>query len=132
MSKLILLLTFTLVIALSSCSYKKDSKIFLLEKDSDGKTVKMNLNDKIIVILKNNPTTGYSWTITRRDSRMLKFIRKVYDPTKPIVPGSGGKDYFEFYCVKEGINRLKLVYSRQWKKDIQRSDSFTVLLQINN
>jgi len=89
------------------------------EKDS-GETLKMHPKDRLEVVLKANPTTGYRWDIAYLDSTVLKHTGSEYipDPVPKGILGSGGRSILRFEADKIGSTLLKFIYHRPFEKDV--------------
>jgi predicted secreted protein len=86
------------------------------EKDS-GKNVGLAVGDRLIVRLKSNPTTGYSWMAVKLSSAALKQVGKPkYESDPDPKPGSGGTDVFTYDAAKAGKATLVFTYQRPWEK----------------
>lgn len=73
------------------------------------------------VSLPSNPTTGYDWTITRFDAKLLKLVTSKYTPDKTDRIGSGGTMAFNFELLS-GVSipqttTMEFRYARSWEKD---------------
>ena len=117
MKKLILLtsLILLLLIPLSGCGNEGAKTVSVSEIDN-GKTVQLQLGQKIKVVLEDNPTTGYNW---QTDSKDMSAIEQVgppqFQPSSKLI-GAGGKITVLFLAKAKGKDRLKLVYRRSWEK----------------
>lgn len=73
------------------------------------------------VSLASNPSTGYDWTVTRFDSKLLKLVTSKYTPDKTNMVGSGGTMAFNFELVsgaaKPQSTTMEFRYARSWEKD---------------
>lgn len=68
------------------------------------------------IVLKENPTTGYSWTMDDFDTTVLQLEKDEYSasPTEGTV-GSGGTHLYRFTGQKEGNVTLTFRYYRNWE-----------------
>jgi len=86
--------------------------------------------DSIIKIeLISNPTTGYSWKWTNKESiTILDSIGFRFLPNSNLT-GSGGVEIWKFKCKKKGTEVIKFNYNRSWEPNStveQREISITV------
>lgn len=80
----------------------------------------ITVGDTIQIELNSNPTTGYSWEWTNKESvSVVTSSGSEYIPAhvgKAIV-GSGGTEIWKFIGVKNGIDTIKLEYCRSWDSE---------------
>jgi inhibitor of cysteine peptidase len=88
------------------------------EKDA-GSLLEMNKEDRLEIVLKSNPTTGFQWTVVSLDSSILTHIGTEYKAanTARNIVGSGGRSTFHFKATKAGKTDLKLIYHQPFEKD---------------
>lgn len=75
-------------------------------------------NPQFVVTLPANPSTGYSWTITSYDTKLLKVTGSKYVGPKVRRIGAGGQMQFTF-TLNKGMSypktmQLAFTYSRTW------------------
>ena len=98
--------------------------------DDSGKEFNFSVADEFFVSLKGNPTTGYTWSISKIDSALLRQIGDVeYKPESPKM-GAPGQQIFRFLCLDTGSSELRLIYHRPWEKNTVPIDSFAVTVVI--
>jgi inhibitor of cysteine peptidase len=88
--------------------------------DSDnGRTVTLNRAGTLIVALASTPGTGYGWTVSALDARVLKEIGKprLIHGAHP-MPGAPATQVFRFSAAGAGSTRLELDYIRPWEKNV--------------
>lgn len=81
------------------------------------------------VVLDSNPTTGYSWTCSIKDSNIISLVSDNYtqDEAPAGMTGVGGKHRFVFQGKKAGSTEATLSYARANQKALQkRVYKFTV------
>jgi len=85
--------------------------------------------------LHSNPTTGYTWLpaaktldggIKPRASLSIQYMDCIYEPTRPVLLGSGGHDTF-LYTIEPSatagsLANLELVYQRPWIPQDEATD----------
>ena len=84
---------------------RQPKKVTLTDKDN-GQKVMLNAGDTLIVRLKSNVTTGYSWRMAGEtpDKALSSWLTMagepgyVPDPHAPHVVGSGGVQVFRFHA----------------------------------
>jgi inhibitor of cysteine peptidase len=74
------------------------------------------INESFQIELVSNPTTGYSWKWTNKQTvSILDTFDFKYICEKPELLGSGGKEIWIFRGKKCGIDTIKLEYCRSWE-----------------
>lgn len=103
----------------------------VLDETDDGTTVEVEVNDTFKVVLKGNPTTGYSWTalISEEDAGILRQVGEpTYIPDSDLT-GAGGTYTFVFEAMAPGEAVLKLEYARPWES-VPAEKTFTVTVRV--
>jgi predicted secreted protein len=76
-------------------------------------------NAVIEIKLDSNPTTGYSWKLSKNQANnIVNLIDEIYVPTKVEsgIVGSGGNQIFKFKATKRGLGSLAFEYCRPWEQ----------------
>jgi inhibitor of cysteine peptidase len=132
MKKLVLV---TAVLALTHCVIAAGEKPLTLTVADKGKTVTAKVGQAITVLLKGNPTTGYSWDwagvigdAVAKDGD----VAYATDKHPPGMVGVGGMFTAKLKAVKPGKSTVRLEYRRPWEKDVkpQEDDIFTVTVSV--
>jgi len=73
------------------------------------------VNESIQLELDSNPTTGFAWKWTNKDSvSIVDSTGTEYIPNTPDLTGSGGKEIWKFKGLKSGTDTIKMEYCRAW------------------
>ncbi len=102
------------------------SAIAITDQD-DGKDIDLPAGDTLVLRLKSNPSTGYSWAI-KGDPSPLKLVKnstKKNDQTSD-VPGAPVTQEFRLTAVSAGMASLTLEYRRPWEHDVAPAKTFQV------
>ncbi len=102
----------------------------LSESDS-GKTVEINVGDKLEIILDGNPTTGFIWEVSSLDSKFLGQGEEKFAPSSNNM-GSGGLEIKSFQAVAPGTSQLSLIYHRPFEPNNPPLRSFTITVDIKS
>ena len=100
----------------------------------DAQTLKLGDNTAVAVSLAGNPTTGYSWTLTKIDGTALEQvgdIQYVADRVPAGMVGSGGTFVAHFRAAKAGQSTLTFGYARPWEKTTPPVKTFTVTIVVD-
>ena len=88
-----------------------------LDSEDNGTAINLKVGQKVQVVLKGNPTTGFSWmaALSEDDAGILEQMGEpTYVPDSQLI-GAGGTYTFTFKAVAAGDAQLKLVYLRPWE-----------------
>jgi inhibitor of cysteine peptidase len=99
------------------------------EKDN-GASVQVQFGAKITIKLKENPTTGYRWTISSIDEALLVPDGDEFLPPDQKAPGAGGLRTFFFRAKSTGSAAVTLINKRAWQRNDQAVDSFNLAVRI--
>ncbi|PYL31279.1 MAG: peptidase inhibitor I42 [Verrucomicrobia bacterium] len=101
------------------------------EKDN-GASAQVQRGAKITIELKENPTTGYRWTISSIDEVLLEPEGDEFLPPDQATPGAGGLRRFLFRAKDAGSTVLTLINKRAWQRDDQAVGAFNLIICILN
>ena len=101
------------------------------ERDN-GASAQVQRGAKITIELKENPTTGYRWTISSMDEVLLEPEGDEFLPPDQATPGAGGLRRFFFRAKGAGSTSLILISKRSWQRDDQAIDTFKLIIRILN
>jgi inhibitor of cysteine peptidase len=99
----------------------------ILNEQDSGRTIFTEPGKVIKACFKENPTTGYSWTV-ESDSGM-QFISKHFKAGKAI--GAEGIQEFQFSTGNLGIYELRMKKWREWEGEDSVIDRFTIKIIVN-
>ncbi len=102
-------------------------------RDADaGGRVDLQVGQMLTVSLESNPTTGYSWQVTRYDNAILNQLGEVefkQGGEKGLV-GAGGIETFRFEAVSAGDTSLELAYVRPWEEGVPPERVFVIQVDV--
>lgn len=99
-------------------------------KGSSG-TIKVNMGDEFIIMLKANRTTGYGWQIDRAlDGNRLEQLGVKYVAEDKGVVGSGGVEEWRFKAIGTGKSRIYFKYVRPWEKTEPAAEKKTFNVEV--
>jgi inhibitor of cysteine peptidase len=106
--------------------------MIILTKENDGEEHRFRAGQMFQVILPENPTTGYRWTIAEPAPSHITLIRQEYTVSHhdPLFVGGGGVRTMTFQAVSKGSTRLILLLRRSWEEEGKDMGSFHVSLYI--
>jgi len=75
--------------------------------------------DQFVVTLESNVTTGYKWQLAEKpNSKIVAFVKSVYNAPSQSIPGRGGTESWTFKAVGKGSTTITLQYVRPWEKGV--------------
>ena len=101
-----------------------------LTQNNNGQSFDIRQDDIITIALRENPTTGYRWTVDRLNE--IAFILQSSDFLLPEDPkfGEGGTRIFVFRVKKVVNTHIQLKHWREWEGDSSIIDRFDVALMV--
>ena len=97
---------------------------------ASGTTVSAKVGDRIMVKLKENPTTGYKWDMKFGPGLKLvigTFFGPSFSPSPPIM-GAGGTHTWLVQIDKPGTLTLTGIYARPWESASKGAASFSLTI----
>jgi Predicted secreted protein len=105
--------------------------VTLTESDA-GRTIDVTRGDRIVIQLRGNRTTGYTWTLAAGDPDVLTSLGEpTYTPDAASADtvGAGGVETWSFRASRNGQVELRFDYRRPWEHDVPATR--TVLYTLN-
>jgi inhibitor of cysteine peptidase len=126
------------VATIGSVAFADESKtppetIHKLTESDNGKTIKVKMGEVVRILLKGNPTTGYSWRTGKLDGKSIEQKGEAKYTTNPHprgMVGVGGMFVFTFKAAKPGTTEVNLEYARPWEKGKKPVKSFTTTIDV--
>lgn len=102
----------------------------VVHQTDNGETVNTPVKGMVRIVLPENATTGYRWTVDRFDSELIEAVatQPHYGAT---AVGSGGQVEFVFQARKAGLGTICLKQWRHWEGDRSIMERFCVHLRID-
>jgi len=126
-------------VAISSITLGKGSggaangKTINLTKADNGKTIKANVGDTVLIKLKAGPSTGFTWSpVKLAKGSSVEFKSRKYvssAKTRRPMPGQGGNTTFTYSVTKAGKAVITLNYRRPWEKNKKPASTFTATIE---
>jgi inhibitor of cysteine peptidase len=106
---------------------KSPSAVVTITEQDDGKDVDLPSGDTLVVRLKSNPSTGYSWAIKGDPSplRLVKSSTKKTGQTSHVA-GAPATQEFRLTALSSGMASLTLEYRRPWEYTAGPARTFRV------
>ena len=106
---------------------KSASSVVIITDEDNGKDIDLPAGDTLVLRLKSNPSTGYSWAI-KGDPSPLRLVKS---PTKKNAQtghavGAPVTQEFRLTAVSAGMASLSLEYRRPWEYNVAPAKTFNV------
>jgi len=104
-----------------------------LSAEHSGRTITVATGQDIVIRLKGNPTTGYSWKVGEITGDTITSQGEptyVADAPHRKVVGAGSTFVCKLLANKTGTSTVRLVYVRPWEKDTPPVQTFTVTIEV--
>lgn len=94
-------------------------KPVVIDDNTSCQTITLKFEQRLIINLASNPTTGYQWVLKRQPSG-LRLVSTVYqqEPSKKGMMGAGGKSIWTFQAREKSSDSLVLVYEHSWEEKL--------------
>jgi inhibitor of cysteine peptidase len=102
----------------------------VIDKDKGGREFEVDPNDKVIIRLPENPTTGYRWELESFDSGILAPTGSDFLTTGSSSMGAGGMRTFTFRAHSPGTTSVRLILRRSWEPKQKAIEHFDVTIQV--
>ncbi|NNH72501.1 protease inhibitor I42 family protein [Nocardia uniformis] len=104
-----------------------------VDDSADGTEVRLVPDQKLVVRLPANNSTGYAWSVQKVDEDTLKQDGNPEykpDPQPEGHVGGGGTSIWSFQAGKPGDTTLELVYFRPWEEPVDSDKRFTLTVRV--
>jgi inhibitor of cysteine peptidase len=89
--------------------------------------IRVSLNDRPVLALESNPTTGFSWGLGRPlDESIVRLESSRYVDGKSTLLGSGGLEYWTFTAVGRGSTTILMRYAQPWQEAGATTSEFRI------
>jgi inhibitor of cysteine peptidase len=103
---------------------------FTLNEENNGQSIEIPLGARLNIYLKENPTTGYRWSVREPGSGSLRLESADYAPGRGVGVGGAGIRKFVFISEAPGTATINLVKIRQWEPEGVATATFTALVTV--
>lgn len=104
-----------------------------VDDNANGTEVRLVPDQKLVVRLPANNSTGYAWSVQKVDKDTLKQDGNPeykQDPQPEGHVGAGGTSVWSFQAGKPGETTLELVYFRPWETATDSDKRFTLTVRV--
>ena len=103
----------------------------VVTENDNGRRIKTQKGDTLVVKLGTQLGTGYSWQLVKTNRNLRLIGKPQIESPKEGAPGGGEVQVFLFEANRSGSSRLKLAYLRAWEKGSRPSKVFDLSVVIH-
>jgi predicted secreted protein len=98
----------------------------ILERDASA-PVSVGVGEDFYIALATNASTGYSWSQTIGDGKIVAYEGALQQAAAEEMPGAPGQQIFIFHANRTGRSTILFAYARSWEhKAAAKTLSFTI------
>ena len=98
----------------------------ILERDATA-PVTIGVGEDFYIALASNASTGYTWSQTIGDGKILAYEGVLQQAAAKAMPGAPGQQIFIFHANRTGSSTILFAYARSWEhKAAAKTLSFTI------
>jgi inhibitor of cysteine peptidase len=101
-----------------------------VDEGADGTTVSLSVNDELVVTLRGNPTTGYTWAISETNTTILAAQGEPTFTPESDMMGAPGQVVMRFKAIASGTAPLVLAYRRPFEPDVEPAATFAITVDV--
>lgn len=87
--------------------------------------ITVQAGEDFFVALPSNPTTGYTWSQTILDGKVLAYEGNVFQPPSSAAIGAGGQQLFIFHANRSGSTSIVFAYARPFETNVAPAKTLT-------
>jgi len=128
-----ILLSALFFLAGSTVMLGAEQKPLTVTADDNGKSLTVKVGQEVVVLLKGNPTTGYTWLLAGIEGPSVALDGKVQykeNPHPEGMVGVPGMFQAKFKAFQPGKSTVKMEYRRPWEKNQKPIKTFEVSLSV--
>ncbi len=99
-------------------------------EQDDGKAIEIQAGKRIVIDLKESPTTGYKWTDPLFDKQFLGLEANEFKLGPQAAVGGGGTRHLVFVAKLPGNTPITLINKRPWEGSGPPVGKFTIMVRI--
>ena len=105
-------------------------KDVVLTESDEGRTVRLEAGDTVTIMVPENPTSGYRWTLEENGDEPPVRVSSDFSLAPSSLIGGGGLRTFKVLAIKPGIVQLHFKHWRQFQGEpsVQRRLDVTLAI----
>ena len=104
--------------------------VYIADEADNGQSVTMEVGDMLQIMLDENQTTGYLWSIVTNDEGVLALSGEPAYEVESDAIGAGGTKTFLFEAVGPGTSVLRMVNALEQETAVEPVETFELTVQI--
>jgi len=120
-----------LIVILAVCSCQAGGNE--LTEENNGDSIKLAVDDTVIIKLESNPTTGYGWVLDgKTNTSIITIVDSEYAQSEEDeeLVGAGGHEFFTFKALASGDTDIILNYERSWEEEEEPLETFKISISV--
>jgi len=97
-----------------------------IDETFDSRQIDVPVGESLVINLKENPTTGYTWHLNGNPEPHLAFEETTFIPADVNQPGQPGIHRWRLKARESGTAKLDFEYKRSWENNSIRHLTFTI------
>jgi inhibitor of cysteine peptidase len=99
--------------------------------DADAATgITVHAGEDFFIAVPSNPSTGYTWTQTLADEKILAYEGNVREPAPQQMPGAPGQQIFIYHASRSGQTTVVLNYAQSFAPNQPPAKSLTYTITV--
>lgn len=96
-----------------------------------SEAVAVQPGDEFFIALPSNETTGYTWSQTLADGKIVAYEGNVYEPAFEGLMGAPGQQIFIYHANRSGSTTITFSYARPFETNVPpaKTSTFNVTVQ---
>jgi predicted secreted protein len=99
------------------------------DEHSNGNKIELHVGEEFVIILHENPTTGFRWNPISSGEPACTLLDNSFDSIGS-TPGNGGSHSWHFQTVKVGSSKIEYAYRRSWEHGRPPAQTFTLSIYV--
>ncbi len=130
--RLFIVLMFLFVFLTAACggATAGPENVFIADEADSGQTVTMAVGDALQIMLAENQSTGYLWSVVTNDETVLASSAEPSYEVDSEADGAGGVKTFMFRAAAPGTSELRLVNAMTQDTAVEPSRVFELTVQV--
>ena len=104
--------------------------VYIADEADNGQSVTMGVGDMLQIMLDENQTTGYLWSIVTNDEGVLALSGEPAYEVESDAIGAGGTKTFLFEAVGPGTSVLRMVNALEQETAVEPVETFELTVQV--
>lgn len=97
----------------------------VLVQDDAAQPQTIKAGEDFFIALPSNVTTGYAWSSTVADTKLVAYEGNVYQRPSRAIPGAGGQQLFIFHANRSGTTTIAFSYARPFESNAAPAKTLT-------